>query len=407
MNELVDGVSEFLDSQEQFMIINGGAGTGKSYSVSYLLEHNILDKRFTVLTATTNKAAAVLAEKTNEATKTIYSLLKLIPFDNYETGKTTLKQTEPPSITNDIIIIDEVYMLTPEVLQYLFTAIEGTQIKVIGVGDSHQLPPVFYNKSPVENLNVRTITLNKIWRTDRTDIQDVGAKFRQSVDTLKFGKKPAASDNVHIYEAGQFMHKMVNAFKAEPDTTKVIGWTNKKTVAYNNSINKLLNGNTEFNKGDQVVNVTPVFNHGKIEYPIETVHHVGTVGTSILNFEGVKYQQLLVSGITVNVPIDNDQLVKIRNKFKRNKNWSQFFALKEFFTDIRHTYSSTVHRAQGSTHKQVFVDVHDIAKNRNINEVARLLYVACTRPSDELNLCFNTSNMENEVAMMELLKVVK
>jgi ATP-dependent exoDNAse (exonuclease V) beta subunit len=64
--------------------------------------------------------------------------------------------------------------------------------------------------------------------------------------------------------------------------------------------------------------------------------------------------------------------------------WKEFWTFKEAFHSLRHAYSITAHRAQGSTYESVFVDVQDILLNRNRQEAFRCLYVACSRPKFKL-----------------------
>lgn len=61
-------------------------------------------------------------------------------------------------------------------------------------------------------------------------------------------------------------------------------------------------------------------------------------------------------------------------------------AEKERFVDIRPIFSSTVHKAQGSTYTNTFVDIPDITQSGVTEMTARMLYVACTRPSKTLIL---------------------
>ena len=66
--------------------------------------------------------------------------------------------------------------------------------------------------------------------------------------------------------------------------------------------------------------------------------------------------------------------------------WSDFMTEKERFVDIRPIFSSTVHKAQGSTYTNTFVDIPDITQFGVTEMTARMLYVACTRPSKTLIL---------------------
>lgn len=64
--------------------------------------------------------------------------------------------------------------------------------------------------------------------------------------------------------------------------------------------------------------------------------------------------------------------------------------------DIDYGFAITAHKSQGSTYDTVFVDVNDMIYDRNgkpytnQDDLLRRLYVACSRASKELILCYNS-----------------
>lgn len=56
------------------------------------------------------------------------------------------------------------------------------------------------------------------------------------------------------------------------------------------------------------------------------------------------------------------------------------------FANVNYGYCITCHKAQGSTFYNVFVDMEDIVKNTNDNEMKRCLYTAVSRTSNELHI---------------------
>ena len=155
-----------LDSTKHSMVIAGFAGSGKSYLVRYLKQlanqMNQVQKIFSngelpfvlYYTATTNKAIQVLRDLVNEPTCTIHSLLGLKVKNNFNTGKTNLTPTHKThQIRNAVIFVDEASMVDQELLSFIRTYTRDS--KVVFIGDSYQLPPVFEKESPVfKNKNV-------------------------------------------------------------------------------------------------------------------------------------------------------------------------------------------------------------------------------------------------------------
>jgi hypothetical protein len=56
------------------------------------------------------------------------------------------------------------------------------------------------------------------------------------------------------------------------------------------------------------------------------------------------------------------------------------------FAQLNYGYSITVHKSQGSTFKNVFIDISDILDNNNIDETSKCLYTAITRSSNSIEL---------------------
>ncbi len=66
--------------------------------------------------------------------------------------------------------------------------------------------------------------------------------------------------------------------------------------------------------------------------------------------------------------------------------WCDFFSRDRLFSKFNSPFTLSIHKSQGSTFKNVWVDLADAAKNRNEKERDRLAYTACTRSSHELQV---------------------
>lgn len=73
---------------------------------------------------------------------------------------------------------------------------------------------------------------------------------------------------------------------------------------------------------------------------------------------------------------------------KRKKMWENFFALKEFFADVKYTFASTIHKLQGSTYDTVYIDLFSLSANTYIDrdQLYRLVYVAMTRAAKDIKI---------------------
>ena len=76
---------------------------------------------------------------------------------------------------------------------------------------------------------------------------------------------------------------------------------------------------------------------------------------------------------------DPEDYKKVLNFLRKNKDWKKFYTIKDYFGDLRNRDSCTVHKSQGSTVNDVFIDLEDLMKCRQPDMVRRLLYVAISR----------------------------
>ena len=154
------------------MIISGAGGTGKTFLMGHLINEVMpryekmcqmmgIESEFdsVIMTATTNKAAEVLAIETGRPTETIHSFLRLTVKEDWATGETKLTRTERWTIHQRMIIfIDECPMIDGDLHKMIR---EGTHnCKIVYVGDSYQLGPVGPGSavSPIYNYALPTLS---------------------------------------------------------------------------------------------------------------------------------------------------------------------------------------------------------------------------------------------------------
>ena len=80
----------------------------------------------------------------------------------------------------------------------------------------------------------------------------------------------------------------------------------------------------------------------------------------------------------------------LRLKAKANpKLWIDFYKTKEEFSDIRPRFASSAHKSQGSTYRDVYIDLVDIQRCKDDLTRYRLTYTAITRAKRNVYIRIN------------------
>ena len=162
--ELFSELSKFIFSTdpEQFMVVSGYAGTGKTSAIAAFISALKFFKYNFVLLAPTGRAAKVLANYTKESSFTIH---KQIYRQKSLTDPDARFLLDVNKNINTIFIVDEASLVsndsysnsifgTGSLLDDLFTYVRsGVDNRLILVGDAAQLPPIGLDRSPALDLS--------------------------------------------------------------------------------------------------------------------------------------------------------------------------------------------------------------------------------------------------------------
>lgn len=391
----------------QLFAFMGVAGSGKSTLVKNLISSKELAKYTVHLTATTNKAAATLAEITgNTNVKTIHSLLGLTMDEDGEEIKLKPPDKEVIFSSKEIIVVDEGSMANAELTKYIL----ATRTKVLIIGDNYQLPPVGELKSPLFKLcrdNSSYVMMRQVLRFD-SELINLSVDLRNCI-TEKNYQSPLKSmgEQVIVYPGkDEFYTELLSDLSVHKfKQTKIIAWRNKTVDEYNSIIRSELGFSREFELGESLFSASPIYD--------EQDNLIGSVDTDLFieNLEVVpriismpglvettieSYKLTVSGGYRGTVYIAKDKkaynqyvsylasLAKNSSGFGKKEAWRKFWKFKHSFILVRYGYAMTAHRSQGSSYDSVFVDQRDILVNKDKITAFKCLYVACTRPRRKL-----------------------
>jgi exodeoxyribonuclease V alpha subunit len=148
--------------REQLLVLTGGPGTGKTYTVKQIVEGWRRRGKRVVLACPTARAATVLASTVGSPASTIHRLLE------YNPQEEEYKRNQLRPLEADAIVVDEASMLDLFLAAKLLDALP-IHTCVLLVGDSDQLPSVGPGSVLLDLLSasrVPRVTLDTIFRQD-------------------------------------------------------------------------------------------------------------------------------------------------------------------------------------------------------------------------------------------------
>jgi exodeoxyribonuclease-5 len=429
---------EFTKDNEPVLVLQGHAGTGKTFLLKEFIKY--LDKEYIgyVLCAPTHKAKLVIEEATGCGdVNTVHSLLALSPnlnifaldFGSLE-FKCKGKQNGIPR--NGIVIIDEASMINDEIYKLLLEKCSSVNAKLYFSGDIAQLQPVGDKKvSEVFKCN-NIINLTKIHR------QSGDNELLPLLDKLRISPNKSFTnieDTLFIYDnIENFVKDSVDAFriaieKQDVNYTKVLAYTNARIKSYNRVIAKFLFDNdNEYNKGEFLTGYEN-FNfkgfqfYNSMDYIITEepvpIQHVIPYYTTLLPaynlylYDSVNKENMrcIILSNTIDDATFEDLAKTIENirlkalyapdRKKASYFWKMYYQIVESFATPKDLiydnriikkktfdfgYACTVHKSQGSSYNNVFVDMNNILKCKSIDELRQMEYVSLSRTKTNVKM---------------------
>lgn len=399
-------VLQFLMSDDPYFCLSGPAGVGKTFMLRYVMdtvmkEYQELCKLLDVpmqifevqLTATTNKAAEVLAESTGYPTSTIHSYIGLRVFDDYKTGKSKISKTGSfKTIYNTLLFVDEASMVDPVLKAYIEEAMDKTS-KVVYVGDHCQMAPVNEKISPVYDSPKHFVELTEpVRNADQPALMALCNQLRETVKTGIF-KPIQPVEGVIDYINDKSMKQLLDTdFVNENLDARALCFTNDRVHEYNEYIRGIRNYPDTFVEGEILISNSVYTPNDKPILKVEQQVEIKEISSEPYNIDidgtasMLVYDAVLKSGIVVRIPVDKDHYKDLIRYYADNKEWRIYYKLKNSFPDLRQKDASTVYKAQGSTYEYVILDLRNIGTCYDADQVARMLYVGASRPRQRIYL---------------------
>ena len=250
--------------------------------------------------------------------------------------------------------------------------------KVIFIGDPYQLAPIDYDYAPVFSENHETVELDEVMR-NHGPIQELSLALREFV---KGGEIPVLNpDNQSLFlmpDEDSFIDAWLDSIRAGK-VTKLIGFENSLVHNANAIAKAEIENATGIQVGDTLV-CNKYLNH-----PIRQIKTDSEVTVEELSNEitkhGVKGRMVKLNlGISVFCPTNIKDMDSLEMSLLSSKEHRE---IERTWADLRPNYSCTIHKAQGSTYQNVFINLDEL-NNLSDATLSRLLYVAVSRASERV-----------------------
>jgi len=417
-SEAIARVGDFLAGSDRLFLLSGYAGTGKTTTIQAIIKllRDKGDNRRIVFTAFSNKATKVLQRmvdrwRLNIECITVCKLLGLKPQIDEATGKQHFKPdygVDNAFSQFDLVVIDECSMLNEEiwalVTDELGTLFSERETQVICMGDPAQLPPVNEAQSPCFGSVLEQFQLTDVVRYGGA-IALLAEQVRLNLDNpglvdMETDMTGDRTEGVCVGTPAQWEGLMVQAFtsekaKKDPDYVRALCYTNRRVDAVNALIRTALYGKDapRFVTGERLVADSPYMVKNTLllatsaECEVLEVRKGRSDGWNVWSLRVIsdsEDQKIVI--VELLHESENERFEETCGDMAKAKNWRAFWDLRQQFAELKYAYCLTVHKAQGSTFQNAFVDVNNLLTNRVVRERNQLLYVAATRASKRLFL---------------------
>ncbi|KAF2956930.1 AAA family ATPase [Marinitoga sp. 38H-ov] len=428
-------LDKFIYNSLDFLIIQGSAGTGKTFLISQFVKYLHRKNLNFMILAPTGRAAKIIYMKSNFKAKTIHSEIYSLFHKEINLNNDEIKiyfKLKDTIYNNTIFILDESSMISDthqlddnlifgsgKILSDLINYIKmGKSNKIIFLGDEYQLPPINSRYSPA--LNIEYIEKNFNIKGEKLFLNEVIRQKSESYILKNANKiKENINNNTFINLKLEYNN---NFIKTDLFTNKynykelgkdiIITSTNEKAIEYNLKIrnklgfkNKIEIGDILLNTKNTYFNEKTIFN-GEFFKVIDILNHekkdafVGKNEHIILDFydlalknvfsdEIIKFKIISNSLFSKNTDIDINLKKAIYsfciNNLSQETKLPLDFIIRIMENDpyfnalhVKYGYAITAHKAQGGEWDKVFIDPY-YYNSPKTKEYYQWLYTTITR----------------------------
>ena len=454
---LLHKVADFVCGDDDILVVNGYAGTGKTTAISSVIATMKEFKTKCVLLAPTGRAAKVLSSYAGQPAFTIHKHIyrqKSVGGDGF--GQFSLA---PNKDKETLFIVDEVSLIGIDAGQQQSTSSfgsgnlledllgfvrSGVECKVILIGDSAQLPPVGLDASPALLKDYMSMMGGSVFAELSTVVRqqkESGVLYnatliRQLISEMEYGLgvmdicdlglETEPFDDVERIGGGDLIEKISDAYAAYgEDETIILCRSNKRAIKYNLGIRSTVQYKEErLVRGDKLMIVKNCY---QFLEGVEGLDYIANGDIAklekISRFEeryGLHFAEARISfpdyddqEIVAKVILDTLESESASLTYEQsnalyqgvNEDYSHLTTKKKRYEAVRedkyynalqlkYANAITCHKSQGGQWKCVFIDNPFWQEELTVDDL-KWLYTAITRATEKVYLV----NFKDELFM--------
>jgi exodeoxyribonuclease-5 len=429
----------YTDDKDALFLLKGYAGTGKTTTISTVVNNLGIAGKKSVLLAPTGRAAKVIAIY---AKKPAFTIHKKIYFPKKQGNGSVDFVLQTNKHKDTIFIVDEASMiadrsqnnnsfenrsLLDDLISYVYS---GQNCKIIFVGDTAQLPPVKLTMSPALEAdklrydfhkNVTEIELDEVMRQHEDSGILANATYlrlllQNNATQFKFDMK--FPDIIRLEDGYDIEDAIATCYDHDGvEDTAFIVRSNKRANLYNEQIRSKIRGQeNEISTGDYIMvvknnyfwlseNSTAGFIANGDICEVMRIRNTkelygfkfAEVEVRMIDYPEMKPFEtvLLLDTLTSESPSltyeeSNKLYQAVREDYAQERSkYKQLLAVKsnKYFNalQVKFSYAITCHKSQGGQWKTIFIEQPYLPDGISI-EYLRWLYTAVTRAQEKLYL---------------------
>ncbi|HKR15659.1 MAG TPA: MobF family relaxase [Pyrinomonadaceae bacterium] len=295
-------VAAILSSEDRIVGLQGGAGTGKTTTLSVLREAAEMEGYQVRGFAPTTRAAQQLAESGIET----------------ETLQKFLRRRQQPATNKRLFVVDESSLASTKQLNKFFARLEPED-KVLLVGDVRQHQAVEAG-SPFEQLQEHGMTtpkLNEIVRQRDTNLKQTVEKLSTRQIREAVAELDSRGKVIEIAVEDERLEAMAQDYCKSPTNTLVISPANRERVGLNSLIHRQLQREGKVSRAEQQLNV--YVNRQDMTGPERTFANSYRPGEDIIRYNHASKVYKVDAGDYASVTATNHETNEITVRFENGR----------------------------------------------------------------------------------------